>query len=202
MTSSGNSSSRCVDAARGFGPPGGLRARWPGWTGRIRAVLPVAVLLPAVVLPPVAWVPRSLSLGRVREYSHDPARRGRTGRERAEDRSVGAFPGDRVLVLGSCACDDAHAWRLWAWPGGLPAPVRLGSRRRPARHGNGSEAAPGNAATRGPASSILLVDDDVELCELLQEFFARRASGWRSFTTAGGGWPGPSAADTTCSCST
>ncbi|MEJ7637517.1 MAG: hypothetical protein WKF75_05865 [Singulisphaera sp.] len=54
----------------------------------------------------------------------------------------------------------------------------------------------GNGAAR-PGVSILLVDD-VELCELIREFFARRGIRLRRCTTAASGCAQALAATTTC----
>ena len=45
--------------------------------------------------------------------------------------------------------------------------------------------------------SILLVDDDVELCELLHEFFARRNIRLEAANNGTGDWPGHWAKSTT-----
>ena len=52
------------------------------------------------------------------------------------------------------------------------------------------------------AISVLLVDDDTELCELLIEFFVRGTFGWKQLVMAGVDWPEPWLEDTTCYCST
>ena len=44
-----------------------------------------------------------------------------------------------------------------------------------------------------PTLSVLLIEDDVELCELMREFFARAESASRRSTTAAAGWHRPSA---------
>ena len=36
--------------------------------------------------------------------------------------------------------------------------------------------------------SLLLVDDDVELCSMMKEFLGRQAAGWSARITAGTEW--------------
>ena len=53
-----------------------------------------------------------------------------------------------------------------------------------------------------PEATILLVDDDVELCELLQEFSRVAGFDWKRCSTAVAVWRGRSAAGTTWCCLT